>query len=103
MAVRLALGETQVIAGTGKDLGDAGVNISALEGAAAAAGKGAGGVTAAKVKRSDKVLVVKNLPYSSEEANCLFCCWCHRRRSPAVPSFPPPVDTGVGGVSYGAG
>ncbi|WCJ41769.1 Multiple RNA-binding domain-containing protein 1 [Euphorbia peplus] len=59
LAVRIALGETQVIAETKKALLGAGVNIKSLE--EFAAGKTDG------VKRSNHVLLVKNLPYGSSE------------------------------------
>lgn len=59
LAVRVALGETQVIAETKKALTNAGVNITALE--EIAAGKKDG------MKRSNHVLLVKNLPYGSSE------------------------------------
>jgi hypothetical protein len=53
--VRIALGETQVIAETKKALTNAGVNVASLE--EYAAGKVDG------VKRSNHVLLAKNLPY----------------------------------------
>ncbi|KAK9991308.1 hypothetical protein SO802_026293 [Lithocarpus litseifolius] len=59
LAVRIALAETQVIAETKKALTNAGVNVSSLE--EYAAGKVDG------VKRSNHVLLVKNLPYGSSE------------------------------------
>ncbi|XP_059625084.1 uncharacterized protein LOC132268271 isoform X2 [Cornus florida] len=59
LAVRIALGETQVIAETKKALVNAGVNISSLE--EYTAGKTEG------VKRSNHVILVKNLPYGSSE------------------------------------
>ncbi|KAM3362782.1 multiple RNA-binding domain-containing protein 1 isoform X1 [Capsicum galapagoense] len=59
LAVRIALGETQVIAETKKALAKAGVNIASLEDYAA--GKTDG------VKRSNHVILVKNLPYGSSE------------------------------------
>ncbi|KAL3616640.1 hypothetical protein CASFOL_039034 [Castilleja foliolosa] len=59
LAVRIALGETQVIAETKKSLSIAGVNISSLE--EFATGKTDG------LKRSSHVIIVKNLPYSSSE------------------------------------
>ncbi|KAH6776205.1 nucleotide/nucleic acid binding protein [Perilla frutescens var. hirtella] len=59
-AVRMALGETQVIAETKKALSRAGVNVSALE--EFAAGKTDG------LKRSNHVILVKNLPYGSSES-----------------------------------
>jgi len=57
LPVRMALGETHVIAATKKALAEAGAEVEALE-AAAVSGKGA------KVERSDTCLLVKNLPYS---------------------------------------
>lgn len=59
LAVRIALGETQVIAETKKALNNAGVNVMSLE--EYAAGKTDG------MKRSNHVLIVKNLPYGSSE------------------------------------
>lgn len=59
LAVRIALGETQVLAETKKALTNAGVNVAALE--EFAAGKTDG------LKRSNHVLLVKNLPYGSSE------------------------------------
>ncbi|KAH7575192.1 hypothetical protein JRO89_XS02G0060600 [Xanthoceras sorbifolium] len=59
LAVRIALGETQVISETKKALSNAGVNVSSLEDFAA--GKTDG------MKRSNHVFVVKNLPYDSSE------------------------------------
>ncbi|XP_031284877.1 multiple RNA-binding domain-containing protein 1 isoform X2 [Pistacia vera] len=59
LAVRIALGETQVIAETKKALKNAGVNVSSLE--EFAAGKTDG------MKRSNHVFIVKNLPYDSSE------------------------------------
>ncbi|XP_020554084.1 multiple RNA-binding domain-containing protein 1 isoform X2 [Sesamum indicum] len=60
LAVRIALGETQVISETKKALSNAGVNISSLE--EFAAGKTDG------LKRSNHVILVKNLPYGSSES-----------------------------------
>ncbi|KAG8371484.1 hypothetical protein BUALT_Bualt13G0092500 [Buddleja alternifolia] len=59
-AVKVALAETQVIAETKKALSNAGVNIASLE--QFAAGKTDG------VKRSDRVILVKNLTYGSFES-----------------------------------
>ncbi|KAK6268371.1 hypothetical protein QUC31_012531 [Theobroma cacao] len=59
LAVRIALGETQVITETKKALANAGVNISSLE--EVAAGKTDG------MKRSNHILLVKNLPYGSSD------------------------------------
>ncbi|MED6138465.1 hypothetical protein PIB30_074456, partial [Stylosanthes scabra] len=59
LAVRIALGETQVISDTKKAFTNAGVNVELLE--ALANGKVDG------LKRSNHVLLVKNLPYGSTE------------------------------------
>ncbi|TXG66342.1 hypothetical protein EZV62_007617 [Acer yangbiense] len=59
LAVRMALGETQVIADTKKALSNAGINVSSLEDFAAGKTKG--------TKRSNHVFTVKNLPYDSSE------------------------------------
>lgn len=59
VAVRIALGETQVIAETKKALVNAGINVASLE--EFAAGKMDSG------KRSNHVIIVKNLPYGSSE------------------------------------
>ncbi|KAJ8620031.1 hypothetical protein MRB53_028560 [Persea americana] len=61
LAVRIALGETSVIAETKKALVNAGVNVGALE--ELASGK------KGDVKRSDNVILVKNLPYGSSEGD----------------------------------
>uniref|UniRef100_A0A2P2MME7 Multiple RNA-binding domain-containing protein 1 isoform X1 n=2 Tax=Rhizophora mucronata TaxID=61149 RepID=A0A2P2MME7_RHIMU len=61
LAVRIALGETQVIAETKKALANAGVNVTALE--EIVSGKTDG------IKRSNRVLLVKNLPFGSSEAD----------------------------------
>ncbi|KAK6150250.1 hypothetical protein DH2020_017775 [Rehmannia glutinosa] len=59
LALKIALGETQVLAETKKALSSAGVNVSSLE--EFAAGKTDG------LKRSNHVILVKNLPYGSSE------------------------------------
>ncbi|BBH01267.1 nucleotide-binding protein, partial [Prunus dulcis] len=59
LAVRIALGETQVIAETKKALTNAGVNVESLENFAAGKTDGS--------KRSNHVLLVKNLPYGSTD------------------------------------
>ncbi|KAL5539196.1 hypothetical protein UlMin_045233 [Ulmus minor] len=59
LAVRLALGETQVISDTKKALRNAGVNVESLEDFAAGRTDG--------VKRSNHVVLVKNLPYGSSD------------------------------------
>ncbi|CAH9107130.1 unnamed protein product [Cuscuta europaea] len=60
LAVRIALGETKVIADTKQSLVKAGINVSSLE--EFAAGK------SDRNKRSNHVILVKNLPYSSSES-----------------------------------
>ncbi|KAJ6843516.1 multiple RNA-binding domain-containing protein 1 [Iris pallida] len=59
LAVRIALGETQVIAETKKSLSSAGVNVAALEEFASKKTN--------NLKRSNHVVLVKNLPYGSSE------------------------------------
>ncbi|TVU15799.1 hypothetical protein EJB05_39337 [Eragrostis curvula] len=59
LAVRIALGETHVIAETKKYLSRSGVNVSALEELASKRNE--------KSKRSNHVILVKNLPFSSSE------------------------------------
>lgn len=59
LAVRIALGETQVISETKKAFKNAGVNVEALEELANNKIDG--------LKRSNHVLLVKNLPYGSTE------------------------------------
>ncbi|XP_058072276.1 multiple RNA-binding domain-containing protein 1 [Magnolia sinica] len=61
LAVRMALGETHVVGETKKALVNAGVDIDALE-------EFASGKTE-KVKRSNHVVLVKNLPYGSSEGD----------------------------------
>ncbi|CAH1429648.1 unnamed protein product [Lactuca virosa] len=61
VAVRIALAETQVIAKTKKALSNAGVNVTSLENFASQNTKTQG------VKRSNHVILVKNLPYGSTE------------------------------------
>ncbi|KAI6679843.1 hypothetical protein NL676_033724 [Syzygium grande] len=60
LAVRIALGETQVIAETKKALTDAGVNVASLEELASLRAEG--------LKRSNHVLLAKNLPYGCSES-----------------------------------
>ncbi|GIL52539.1 hypothetical protein Vafri_8379 [Volvox africanus] len=64
VAVRMALGEAQVIAATKQALAEAGVSVEALERAAAASGKAS---TTRSVARSSTTLLVKNLPFSADE------------------------------------
>lgn len=61
LAVRIALGETHVVAETKKALSNAGVNIIALEEHASKKTE--------SIKRSNHVILVKNLPYSSCEGD----------------------------------
>ena len=71
MAVRLALGEVKVINMTKEYLEEHGVNIGALEAAAQEAGgkkkDKKGKMKDGGMKRSDAVLIVKNLPFSLDE------------------------------------
>ncbi|XP_076939987.1 uncharacterized protein LOC143608990 [Bidens hawaiensis] len=60
VAVRIALAETQVIAKTKKALANAGVNVTALENFASKKSEGG--------KRSNHVIMVKNLPYGTSES-----------------------------------
>ncbi|KAG8043415.1 hypothetical protein GUJ93_ZPchr0458g22542 [Zizania palustris] len=59
LAVRIALGETHVIAETKKYLSRSGINVAALEELASKRNE--------KFKRSNHVILVKNLPFSSSE------------------------------------
>ncbi|KAL5722289.1 hypothetical protein ACHQM5_005827 [Ranunculus cassubicifolius] len=61
LAVKIALAETQVIADTKKALANSGVNVAALE--EFISGKSDAG------KRSNHVVLVKNLPYGSSEGD----------------------------------
>ncbi|CAI9090689.1 OLC1v1025512C3 [Oldenlandia corymbosa var. corymbosa] len=61
LAVRIALGETQVIEETKKALRNAGVNVASLEDFAAGKTEG--------MKRSNHVILVKNLSYGSTETD----------------------------------
>jgi hypothetical protein len=79
VAVRVALGETHVLALTKRSLEEAGVSVDALEAAAAASGKAS---AAQAVARSPSILLVKNLPYSTTEQDleasaCKYsqCAW----------------------------
>ena len=63
LAVRMALGETHIIAETKRALSDEGVNIEVLE--EVASGK------EVKVNRSSTVMLVKNLPFSTTEAELI--------------------------------
>lgn len=59
LAVRIALGETQVVTDTKKALSNAGVNVAALEEFASK--------KTSNIKRSNHVILAKNLPYGSSE------------------------------------
>ncbi len=59
----MALGETQVMAATKRDLAAAGVDVDKLEASAGA------GADKAAVPRSADTLLVKNLPYATEAAD----------------------------------
>ncbi|XP_078156926.1 multiple RNA-binding domain-containing protein 1-like [Carex rostrata] len=61
LAVRIALGETQIIAETKRSLSNLGVNVAALEELAAK--------KSVSTKRSDHIILVKNLPYSCSEGD----------------------------------
>jgi len=63
IAVRMALGEAQVIATTKQQLKEAGVDTESLENSAASSGA----KSISTVKRSNCVLLLKNLPYEAEE------------------------------------
>ncbi|KAF5811229.1 putative RNA recognition motif domain, nucleotide-binding alpha-beta plait domain superfamily [Helianthus annuus] len=60
VAVRIALAETQVVAKTKKALANAGVNVTSLENFASKKTESG--------KRSNHVILVKNLPYGSSES-----------------------------------
>ena len=89
LAVRMALGETQVMAATKRDLAAAGVDVARLEASAGA------GADKAAVPRSADTLLVKNLPYATTaaelEASCLLplsCCHAARRARSKVCACP---------------
>ena len=63
LAVRMALGEAHVIATTKQQLTDSGVDADSLERSAAASGA----KSSSRVKRSNCVLLLKNLPYEADE------------------------------------
>jgi multiple RNA-binding domain-containing protein 1 len=72
MAVRLALGETQVIAETKAALEEVGVDVASLEKAAAQAGartkKATSNSNSNSGGRSTSVLLVKNLPFTADDS-----------------------------------
>ena len=61
LAVRMALGEAQIIAETKKTLSDEGINVEILE--ELVSGK------VDKIKRSNRVILVKNLPFETLETD----------------------------------
>jgi multiple RNA-binding domain-containing protein 1 len=61
LAVRMALGETHIIAETKRSLSDEGVDVEVLE--EVASGR------MGKVNRSKSVILVKNLPFTTSEAD----------------------------------
>jgi multiple RNA-binding domain-containing protein 1 len=71
LPVRMALGETHVIASTKKALGEAGVAVDTLEAAAAASGHASSN---SSVARSSTCLLVKNLPFAvtGDELSAMF-------------------------------
>ena len=70
MPLRMALGETHVVALTKKALGDAGVNVAALEAAAAASGHAS---NSSQLVRSKTTLLIKNLPYAASKMELQAC------------------------------
>ena len=67
VAVRVALGEAQVIANTKKELGDKGVNVQSLQ-------SGAESRKNVKIARSQHSILIKNLPYETEESDLREMC-----------------------------
>ena len=67
VAVRVALGEAQVIANTKKELGNNGVNVQSLE-------SGAESRKNVKIARSKHSILIKNLPYETEESDLREMC-----------------------------
>ncbi|KAJ1686055.1 hypothetical protein LUZ63_017445 [Rhynchospora breviuscula] len=61
LAVRIALGETQIIAETKRSLSNLGINVAALEELATKKRE--------HTKRSNHIILVKNLPYSCSEGD----------------------------------
>jgi multiple RNA-binding domain-containing protein 1 len=61
LAVRIALGETQIIADTKRSLSNMGVNAAALEELATKKSE--------STKRSNHIILIKNLPYSCSEGD----------------------------------
>ena len=74
VAVRLALGEAQIIADTKAQLEDAGVDVGTLERSAAAGGANTAKGAQKSVKRSGLCILLKNLPYEAEEDELRSMC-----------------------------
>ena len=74
VAVRLALGEAQIIADTKTQLEARGVDVGSLERSAAAGGANAGKGAQKSVKRSGLCILLKNLPYEAEEEELRSMC-----------------------------
>ena len=74
VAVRLALGEAQIIADTKAQLEDAGVDVGTLERSAAAGGANTAKGAQKSVKRSGLCILLKNLPYEAEEEELRSMC-----------------------------
>ena len=74
VAVRLALGEAQIIADTKAQLEARGVDVGSLERSAAAGGANTGKGAQKSVKRSGLCILLKNLPYEAEEEELRSMC-----------------------------
>lgn len=67
MAVRLAIGETMLVKENKDFFADEGVDLNAIEGALVKSGQKPTGAAAHKVERSTTVILVKNLPHTTDE------------------------------------
>ena len=74
VAVRLALGEAQIIADTKAQLEDCGVEVDVLVQSASVAGANTNKGMQKTVKRSDIAILLKNLPYEAEEHELKTMC-----------------------------
>ena len=74
VAVRLALGEAQIIADTKAQLESHGVDVASLERSAAAGGANTGKGAQKSVKRSGACVLLKNLPYEADEDELRAMC-----------------------------
>ena len=74
VAVRLALGEAQIIADTKAQLESHGVDVLSLERSAAAGGANTGKGAQKSVKRSGVCVLLKNLPYEADEDELRAMC-----------------------------